>query len=849
MGCSLGAAVQSNGKSADPGTPLTPNRASSPMSRASSTKRKLNDRELAQEMNEEYRAIMNFLGSVPLFMRLPRDQHPLLAGACASRNFEAGKVIIKQGDDGHEFFVIRSGEAEVLVSNPDGGSAKQVAVLRSGDYFGEKALLRNEPRTATVKAVTAISTLRLTREKFQELRLHEHLQFHGRKAVAACIGKRDVHTRPPPKKSSEDRQRIAKALQSNENLQAIVPLTDVRIKELVDVAWMESVARGREIITQGDTEADYFYIVHQGYFEVLQAEPGGQSAENAVRRQYSGEVAKTDTGTSRQVATIGPGGSFGEIALLYQAPRSATVQATQDSQVWVIDRNNFKKVFLKGTDYKIEEYVHYLHQCKLLTPLSQEQKLSVASALVEVQFQSGEVIMKQGEPGNTFYVMYEGEVAVIVNGEEKARLLASPEKRITQYFGERALLNNEPRAATIKVISGSARVLALDRESFNLLLGPLEDIFKRKQYSCCCLPCWSGPSLRKLRKRQCTGASRNLLAERLSTKARATTKSIGRVHRKDLRRIGLLGCGGFGAVELCEHKDTGATYAMKGLSKGYVVKMGMQESVMTEKFILQMTNSSFIIALYETYNGSQHLYFLLEPALGGELHATYNRKGFHGSEKHARYYIGSVVLAFEHLHERRIIYRDLKPENLMLNEKGHLKVTDMGLSKFVIGKTYTTCGTPDYFAPELLASTGHTIAVDWWTWGILLFELMTGHPPFEADTHMQIFAKVMKGINKVRFPPTVQGPLLELVKAVLCKEPSMRLPVRPGGVQNIKDQAWFNGFKWSDLETLVMLPPYIPVVKSRTDLDNFSVGKEDMPPQVLYVEDGSGWDKDFASST
>merc|ERR1719361_1706997 len=121
----------------------------------------------------------------------------------------------------------------------------------------------------------------------------------------------------------------------------------------------------------------------------------------------------------------------------------------------------------------------------------------------------------------------------------------------------------------------------------------------------------------------------------------------------------------------------------------------MQESVMNEKNILLITNSEFIIKLWETYNGSQTLYFLLEPALGGELYATYNRKGFHGSDKHAKFYSAGVVFAFEHVHERRIIYRDLKPENLLLTETGQIKLTDMGLAKFVIGKTYTTCGTPE----------------------------------------------------------------------------------------------------------------------------------------------------------
>jgi cGMP-dependent protein kinase len=309
----------------------------------------------------------------------------------------------------------------------------------------------------------------------------------------------------------------------------------------------------------------------------------------------------------------------------------------------------------------------------------------------------------------------------------------------------------------------------------------------------------------------------------------------------------LLGCGGFGAVELYEHPKTGQSFAMKGLSKGYIVKTSMQQSVMTEKNILMATNSSFIIKLYATYNTSQTLYFLLEVALGGELYATYNRKGFHGSEKHCKFYSAGVVFAFEHLHERRIVYRDLKPENLLLNEKGQLKLTDMGLAKFVIGRTFTTCGTPDYFAPELIASTGHTNAVDWWTLGILIFELMSGNPPFEAPNPMQIYQKVMKGIARVRFPSKCQGAVGNLIKALLMKEPSERLPMKPGGVKHLKNHKWYHAFNWKDMEDLKMAPPYVPNVKSKTDIANFSARKEDMPRQIPYKDDGSGWDKDFES--
>merc|ERR1719277_1517380 len=258
---------------------------------------------------------------------------------------------------------------------------------------------------------------------------------------------------------------------------------------------------------------------------------------------------------------------------------------------------------------------------------------------------------------------------------------------------------------------------------------------------------------------------------------------------------------------------------------------------MNEKNILLMTNSDFVVKLYETYNSSQSLYFLLEPALGGELYATYNRKGFHGSEKHAKYYIAGTMFSFEHLHERRIIYRDLKPENLLLTDTGHIKLTDMGLAKFVIGKTYTTCGTPDYFAPEIIASSGHTAAVDWWQLGVLTFELLAGHPPFESAYPMQTYSKVMKGIHKVSFPAKCQGSVEELIKGLCKKEPEQRLPMKSGGTNNIKDEAWYAGFDWVKMQHNTIEPPYKPVVKSKKDIANFSVRPEDMPKQLEYRDD------------
>jgi serine/threonine protein kinase len=232
------------------------------------------------------------------------------------------------------------------------------------------------------------------------------------------------------------------------------------------------------------------------------------------------------------------------------------------------------------------------------------------------------------------------------------------------------------------------------------------------------------------------------------------------------------------------------------------------------------------------------------------LYATYNRRGFHGKESHAKYYTAGVIYAFDHCHLRHIIYRDLKPENLLLTDKGTIKLTDMGLAKFVVGVTFTTCGTPDYFAPELIASEGHTVAVDWWTLGILIYELMGGNPPFESESPLKTYEKVMNGgIEKVNFHKNCKGVVEPLIVGLLRQDPADRIPMLPGGIKNVMDHEWFKGFDWTAMKEGSMDPPYKPTVKSKTDMKNFHARAEDKPPQIPYKDDGSGWDKDFATST
>lgn len=761
-----------------------------------------------EAQNKDFMDTMNFLQNVPLLMRLPKDRQPLLAAACQIRELGPGDHLMRQGDLGKEFYVIRDGQAQVVVSDRS-GREEEVAVLKPGDYVGETALVMDEPRTASVVAMTPLEVLVITQRDFGELGLVHMLKFGNRKAVGGGGKQRKIATKPAVPKTLEERTTISQALWRNENLQTMVQLSKEKVNEFVDICWKETIPKGKDLIAEGDLDGDYFYIVQEGGFDI---------------KVMQGSHVK-------KISEVRKGGSFGELALLYLTPRAATVQATSNSVVWVIDRNSFKNILTKVSEERAKEYVKILSKVEVLSSLLVDEKIALANALTSLTFVRNEVICRQGEKGTTFYILYDGEVAVSQNGKQVAKMEASAAKIHDPgfqgvYFGEKALLQEETRTATVTVTSQTANVLALDQESFSSLLGTITDKMAVNKQS---------------HGRKTIKPTSSVVGGQLPDKPKEHVKHA------NLKYIGLLGCGTFGYVELVENEETKSTYALKMLSKGYIVRTGMQESIMNEKNILMMTNSPFIIKLFETYNLQQYIAFLLEPALGGELLHIYKTKALYGSEKHAHFYLACVTLGFEHMHTRRIIYRDLKPENIVLNKHGYAKLIDMGLAKFIIGKTFTTCGTPEYFSPEMIGSSGHTIAVDWWALGILLFELLAGHTPFVASHPMGIYAKVAKGIEHVKFPEKIKESAAKLIKDLLQADPTHRLPMRPAGVEGFKKHPWNAGMDWAGVASLMVQPPYTPNVRSKKDLSNIAAKREDMPKPLDYQDDGSGWDAEFAT--
>jgi len=259
---------------------------------------------------------------------------------------------------------------------------------------------------------------------------------------------------------------------------------------------------------------------------------------------------------------------------------------------------------------------------------------------------------------------------------------------------------------------------------------------------------------------------------------------------------------------------------------------------------MEETNSDFIVKMYRTFKDNKFLYMLMESCLGGELWTILRDRG-NFDDATTRFYTGCVVEAFDYLHSRNIIYRDLKPENLLLDTHGYVKLVDFGFAKRLQQgrKTWTFCGTPEYVAPEVILNKGHDISADYCSLGVLMFELLSGTPPFTGADPMKTYNIILKGIDAVEFPRNITSKAMALIKRLCRDNPVERLGYGKGGIKDIQKHKWFDGFNWEGLGNRSLAPPIIPQIRNVTDSSNF----DDYPPDTdpPPVDDFTGWDKDF----
>ncbi|XP_014209613.1 ribosomal protein S6 kinase beta-1-like [Copidosoma floridanum] len=294
---------------------------------------------------------------------------------------------------------------------------------------------------------------------------------------------------------------------------------------------------------------------------------------------------------------------------------------------------------------------------------------------------------------------------------------------------------------------------------------------------------------------------------------------------EDFHLCKILGEGGYGKVfqvRKITGKDKGSIFAMKVLKKASIIR-NQKDTAHTkaERNILEAVKHPFIVNLMYAFQTNGKLYLILEYLCGGELFTYLDREGIF-LEDTTCFYLSEIILALKHLHKLGIIYRDLKPENILLDREGHVKLTDFGLCKEHIQDdtvTHTFCGTIEYMAPEILLRSGHGKAVDWWSLGALMYDMLTGMAPFTGADRKKTIEQILKG--KLTLPQYLSPDARDLIRKLLKRQVPQRLGSGPEDAEQIMNHRFFNHLNWQDVILRKLVPPFKPALKSADDTSQF----------------------------
>lgn len=591
------------------------------------------------------------------------------------------------------------------------------------------------------------------------------------------------------------------------NVELLQRLSNNQLQKVAAALKLQRFSDGDYIIRQGE-DGQTFYIIVEGKVRCTSRGSGADAAE-------------------KELMTLCRGNYFGEMALMLNEPRQANCVAVGNVDCYVMDRAQFTTLLgpLRSLIDR-QMRIRVLRSVPLLASLTDDELDILAHALNVVSFEDKSVIIKEGAAGDTFYMISDGKVSVRKSGFEIMQL------RSGEFFGERALLANEPRAADC-IAFGRVECLTLERVAFEKLLGKLDHIMQRE-----------------IQRQQ-------LMAQAAFGKinTRAAPAAPKKILFKDLEKLRTIGTGTFGRVVLVHHRPTSQAFALKCMQKANIVETQQQKNVLYEKGIISECDHPFILKLFETYADENQLYMLFELVQGGELWSLLYEKSFQVPKgtcgafdvPAARFYASNVVEALRYLQKMDVAYRDLKPENLVLDSVGYLKVVDFGFAKHVpyyrsnmlFERSFTLCGTPEYLAPELVLNKGHGKAVDHWALGCLLYELLAGRTPFQHNDQNKIFEKILQGRTHVKFHPKFDADAKDLVLKLLEPNPALRIGSLAGGMDDVANHPFFTSvrFDWAALVAKTTKAPFVPVIKDTFDSGNFDAYPEDAAIRPFHGTD------------
>jgi len=556
----------------------------------------------------------------------------------------------------------------------------------------------------------------------------------------------------------------------NERLLRRVPsfanLSEEEISALANSLFEQRVTKNQTLLREG-AAADAIFLVKQG---------------SLSSPQKAGDAEPT---------MVGPGGILGEEGLLLPQGEGKWPQTlsavTEVAVVLKLSRSELiAKLGAELPQVILNSFVRkVLRTIQLFDALNEEEVDQFMRSFHANDVPAGSDIVREGDGSCDFVILHRGTARATGSGPYAGRELNAGD-----YFGELALLGLPVNTNTITATS-PVTTLSIDKQSFIQMLGPLEGIIVREN---------------ALRDKKAQGSK---------------MPAIGRV---GLHPVAPLGRGTFGTVELVWHEETQMPFCLKRIQKLKVVALKQTERTISELELMRTFEHPFIPRFAASFDEPDCVSLLLEVALGGELTSVIARSGGLGiSHESARFYCANILSALAYLHRQKIIHRDVKPENVVLDHTGYVKLVDYGYAKQLktsTSRTWTLCGTPQYMAPEVITSAGHGLAIDYWALGILTHEMLTGSVPFDADDAMRIYKAVLKG--KVSFPKRLKQSAKDFVSKLLTVDATKRLGSQRGAsAVEVAVQPFLKSLSIDALERRLLPAPHVPKVAGPKDASNF----------------------------
>ena len=297
----------------------------------------------------------------------------------------------------------------------------------------------------------------------------------------------------------------------------------------------------------------------------------------------------------------------------------------------------------------------------------------------------------------------------------------------------------------------------------------------------------------------------------------------------DFEPLKLIGTGSFGKVLLVRYNHNNNLYAMKILSKAQIKLKKQEEHSKNERDLMVKLNNPFIVSIKFAFQDESKLYIVSEFLQGGDLFYHLHHSTINLTEEVAKFYIIELILGLEFLHQNNVIFRDLKPENILLDSEGHLRISDFGLSKILENprdKAYTLCGTLKYLAPEILKNKGYEKSVDWWSLGVIFYEMLMGYLPFKIKGNV-IDPEVFQ--EKIKFNENMNPLLVDLISQLLAINPKKRIGYGESDAKKIKEHPYFSDVDWKKYLNKEIEPPFVPKLDGDLDLRYFDKSFTDEP--------------------